>query len=243
MRRTTDKTTRRRTAYMVAAVLIAAIIAATLTAPEASAGLFGKKGKGNSMRVERPTDKDGDPGVVPLKGTVDAGVDDGQGTNAKSDSGRSGSKRGASTGKSTNKNAAGGDSKGADPVPDLGAPPAEKKPDPPKPEEKKPEEKKEKKPLFAPKTELEKTQDRLEDAQKLHEKKKYKKSLEAACELIASIREHGYDKVGSDGKGKDADAFKAVLEEAFRLAEKSGGRVDEPYVPSGTTGKTLYFVF
>ncbi len=109
--------------------------------------------------------------------------------------------------------------------------PPEKKPEPtPPPQETK-------KHLFPKKTELEKRQDELQDAQKDYDRKKYKKSLEKSSKLIAEIRERDYL------KGKDADQFKKLLNEATELAQKSGERVDEPIVPSGITGKTLYFVF
>ena len=111
------------------------------------------------------------------------------------------------------------------------ATPPEKKPEPtPPPEEPK-------KPPVPKKTELEKRQEELQDAQKDYDRKKYKKSLEKSSKLIAEIRERDYL------KGKDADRYKELLNDALALAQKSGERIDEPIIPSGTTGKALYFVF
>lgn len=123
-----------------------------------------------------------------------------------------------------------------EPTPDV-APPTSTKEEAPK------EEKKEKKPLLPKKTELQKKQDELDDARKDFDRKKYKKALEKSCQIVSDVREHGYDKVGSDGKGKDARLYKELLDQALSLAEKSGGRVDEPSVPAGATGKILYFMF
>ena len=109
--------------------------------------------------------------------------------------------------------------------------PPEKKPEPtPPPVE--PE-----KPPVPKKTELEKRQEELQDAQKDYDRKKFKKSLEKSSKLIAEIRERDYL------KGKDANRYQELVNDALALAQKSGERIDEPIVPSGTTGKALYFVF
>ena len=107
------------------------------------------------------------------------------------------------------------------PVPTPAPPPTPTPPPPPTPK----------------KTELEKRQEELQSAQKDYDRKKYKKSLEKSCQLISEIRERGYL------KGSDAEQFRALMNEAVELAQKSGERFDEPTVPAGVSGKTLYFVF
>lgn len=99
------------------------------------------------------------------------------------------------------------------------------------------------KPPTPKKTELEKRREQLRDAQKDYDRKKFKKSLEKATELISELSERGYAKNGSDGKGKDARQFQELLQDATELARKSSERYDEPTIPSGLTGKALYFVF
>ena len=122
--------------------------------------------------------------------------------------------------------------------PDL---PEQSPPPPSTPPEKKPEQTpppvETEKPPVPKKTELEKRQEELQDAQKDYDRKKFKKSLEKSSKLIAEIRERDYL------KGKDADRYQELVNDALALAQKSGERIDEPIVPSGTTGKALYFVF
>ncbi|MGI6402020.1 MAG: hypothetical protein ACOX0A_07920 [Thermoguttaceae bacterium] len=95
-------------------------------------------------------------------------------------------------------------------------------------------------PVVPPKTELEKRQDELAEAQKEFDRKKYSKSLEKSSKLISELRKRGLDTKGTDGKGKDAQQFSELMDQALALAEKSGGLVDKPSIPSS---KVLYFVF
>lgn len=113
------------------------------------------------------------------------------------------------------------------PVPVPVSPPSATPPPPPPPP----------KPPVPKKTELEKRQEELQSARKDYDRKKYKKALEKSSQLISEIRERDYL------KGPDADQFRALMNEAIDLAQKSGERFDEPTVPSGISGKTLYFVF
>ncbi len=87
------------------------------------------------------------------------------------------------------------------------------------------------------KKELTKRQEELQSAQKDYDRKKYKKSLEKSCQLISEIREFGYL------KGEDADQFRALMNKALDLAQRSGERCEKPTVPAGSSGKSLYFVF
>ena len=220
----------RRSAALALAVLCAVVLAAPVPARAINWG------KGQRARVVLPQAAENDPNVTAFRDSVVAGVDKNPGKNAN-DANRDRRKPSADP-LSDNPDAGSGAPSSPPPPP---PPPVVEPQETPKEQEK--QEKKEKWSFFSKKTDLQKKQDELESAKKDFDRKKFKKALEKSCQIVSDIREHGYDKVGSDGKGKDAELYKELLNQALSLAQKSGGRVDEPIVAAGVTGKTLYFVF
>ena len=93
----------------------------------------------------------------------------------------------------------------------------------PKPTEKKPE-KSLLESILTPKTPLEKLQEKLDDAEKERNRKKYKDAMSSASEVVATIREREYALRG-DGEGGSPAAYAAMEARARKLAAESGAAV------------------